>query len=183
MIEVKWYARGGHGAFTASKLMGLASSIHNDSYAQAFPSFGPERRGAPVFAFTRIDKDPIIDHSQLYTYDCAIVMDNTLIETLNVTDGLKDGGLLFINSSKDASAFSFREDISVYTFDATKLAVEILNAPIVNTAMLAVWAAHTDLISLEALLKAVKEGLPEHLQEKNLKVIELAYTSYKEGGK
>ena len=89
MIEIKWYARGGQGGFTASRLLGLASVRFAGGYAQAFPSFGPERRGAPVYGFTRLDEKPIGDHSQLYRCDYAIVLDPTLMETIDVTQGLK----------------------------------------------------------------------------------------------
>ena len=182
LIEVKWYARGGQGGFTASKLLGLAASIHNDAYAQAFPSFGPERRGAPVYAFTRIDDKPITDHSQLYTFDHAIVLDNTLMDTMDVTDGLKERGMLFINTPKEADAFSFRSDIQVHTFDGTALALEILRAPIINTTMLGVWAAVTGLIGLAALQGAVEQGMNARLQQKNKRVIQIAYEGAK-GGK
>jgi pyruvate ferredoxin oxidoreductase gamma subunit len=98
LIEVRWHARGGQGGFTAARLLGLAASVFEDNYAQAFPSFGPERRGAPVLGFTRIDDKPIDDHSQVYECDYVVVLDETLMKVVDVKRGLRDGGMLLINT-------------------------------------------------------------------------------------
>lgn len=90
MKEIRWHGRGGNGGFTAARLLGYAASLHCGKYAQAFPSFGPERRGAPVLGFTRIDDAPITDHSQVYSCDCVIVLDETLLEVVNILEGLKE---------------------------------------------------------------------------------------------
>ena len=99
MKEIRWHGRGGNGGFTAARLLGYAASLHCGKYAQAFPSFGPERRGAPVLGFTRIDDAPITDHSQVYSCDCVIVLDETLLEVVNILEGLKEDGSVFINST------------------------------------------------------------------------------------
>jgi len=100
MIEVRWHGRGGNGAFTAAKLLGNAASIHEGKAAQAFPSFGPERRGAPVLGFTRISDEVITDHSQVYECDCVVVLDETLCEVVDTTAGLKDDSTYIINSTR-----------------------------------------------------------------------------------
>ena len=177
MIEIKWYARGGQGGFTASRLAGLAGA-GAERYAQAFPSFGPERRGAPVYAFTRIDDKPIRNHSQIYSCDYAIVLDDTLLETLDVTQGLKPGGKLYINTARTPLECGIPAEIETRCFDASSLALEVLGADITNTAMLALFCADTGLCSLEALQEAVREGMSGKLAEKNLPLVERVYAGY-----
>lgn len=181
MVEIKWYARGGLGAFTASKLLGLAASLYDDSYAQAFPSFGPERRGAPVFAFTRVDKKPITDHSELATLDYAIVLDSTLLDNFDVTEGIKEGGAVIINTPLPPEAFSFSKKVKTYTFDGTAVSREVMKNDIVNTTMLAVLAAATGLVDMASCVAAVEEGMPAKLKAKNVEVVKAAYTRFKEG--
>lgn len=182
MIEIRWHARGGQGGFTAARLLGLAASVFGGNYAQAFPSFGPERRGAPVLGFTRIDHKPITDHSQVYSCDYVVVLDETLMETVEVTKGMKDGGTLIINTKNKPEDFKFSRNFRVLTLAASKIAREELGSPIVNTAMLGVLAAASDLVDLPSLLQAVDKGMPVELREKNKKVIERTYYLMQKGG-
>lgn len=175
MIEVRWHARGGQGGFTAAKLLGLAASVFGENYAQAFPSFGPERRGAPVLGFTRIDKDAIGDHSQVYACDYVVVLDETLMEVVNVTSGLKEGGILLINSKSDPGSFGFGERFRVMTLNATDIALEELKAPITNTTMMGALVAASEFVSIESVLKAIDKGMPESLREKNKRAVMRAY--------
>lgn len=177
MIEVRWHARGGQGGFTAARLLGLAASVFGDSYAQAFPSFGPERRGAPVLGFTRVDKKPIGDHSQVYACDYVVVLDETLMEVVNVASGLKENGILLINSKSSPESFDFGEKFKVITLNATDIALEELKAPITNTTMMGALAAATDFISIESVLKAIDKGMSENLREKNKKAVIRAYNT------
>lgn len=177
MIEVRWHARGGQGGFTAARLLGLAASVFGGSYAQAFPSFGPERRGAPVLGFTRIDSKPIGDHSQVYACDYVVVLDETLMEVVNVTNGLKEGGILLINSKSAPESFGFGESFRVITLNATDIALEELKAPITNTTMMGALAAAVDFVSIESVLKAIDKGMTENLREKNKKAVMHAYNS------
>ncbi|NLW25386.1 MAG: pyruvate ferredoxin oxidoreductase subunit gamma [Clostridia bacterium] len=179
MIEIRWHGRGGQGGFTAARLLGLAASVYGGNYAQAFPSFGPERRGAPVLGFTRIDNKPINDHSQVYTCDYVIVLDETLLETVDVTKGLKEGGILIINSAKKPEEFNFQNNINVRTFDATQTALDVLGAPITNTVMLGVAVAVTGVVDLEAVKAAIDEFMAPDLREKNKEAVEVAYNSIK----
>ena len=175
MIEIRWHARGGQGGFTGAKLLGLAASVFGNHYAQAFPSFGPERRGAPVLGFTRVDDRPITDHSQVYACDYVVVLDETLMETVDVTKGLKDGGIILINTKSSPDRFPFKGNPRVVTVDASAIALEELGAPIANTAMLGAFAAVNKLIGIESILKAVDKGMPGALRERNKKAIERTY--------
>jgi len=181
LIEIRWHARGGQGGFTGAKLLGLAASVFGNHYAQAFPSFGPERRGAPVLGFTRIDNRPITDHSQVYACEYVVVLDETLMETVDVTKGLKDGGIILINTKSSRDRFPFRGNFRVVTVDASAIAMEELGAPIANTAMLGAFAAVNDLIGLDSILKAVEKGMPESLRNKNKKAIERTYQIVRRG--
>jgi len=175
LLEIRWHARGGQGGFTAAKLLGLAASVFCNHYAQAFPSFGPERRGAPVLGFTRVDNQPITDHSQVYTCDYVVVLDETLMETVEVTKGLKDGGVILINTKLSPDRFPFSGKFRVITVDASTIAREELGAPMANTAMLGAFAAVNEFIDIDSILKAVDKGMPEGLREKNKKAIEHTY--------
>jgi pyruvate ferredoxin oxidoreductase gamma subunit len=175
LIEVRWHARGGQGGFTAAKLLGLAASVFENNYAQAFPSFGPERRGAPVLGFTRIDDKPIDDHSQVYACDYVVVLDETLMEVVDVKKGLKDGGMLLINTKSSPESFDPGGNFRVITLNATDIALQVLKAPITNTAMMGALAAASGIVGIESVLSAIDIGMPENLREKNKKAVMTAY--------
>ncbi len=156
-------------------MLGLAASVFCNHYAQAFPSFGPERRGAPVLGFTRMDRKPITDHSQVYRCDCVVVLDETLMETVDVARGLKGGGTLLINTKSPPESFSFSGNFKVICVDASNIAMQELGSPIANTAMLGVFSAVHDYIDLGAILKAIDKGMPENLRERNKRAVERAY--------
>jgi pyruvate ferredoxin oxidoreductase gamma subunit len=175
--EIRWHGRGGQGGFTAARLLGMAASLYKDYFVQAFPSFGPERRGAPVLGFTRIDSKPIHDHSKVYSCDYVVVLDETLLEVVNVQEGLKPGGVLLINSSQDGSHFAAASEHRVYTIDASSIAQEVLKQPVVNTAMFGALVAVSELVSLEAALRAVELTLPQEIWEKNKQVVKQAFNA------
>lgn len=175
MIEVRWHARGGQGGFTAARILGSAASLFGGSYAQAFPSFGPERRGAPVLGFTRIDDKPIIDHSQVYTCDYVIVLDETLMETIDVTKGLKDEGLILINTRSKPEDFDFNDRFEVRTVDALDLAIETLGLPITNTAMMGALTAVSDVVDIDWIFKAIDKEMSPSLAAKNKVLVSKVY--------
>lgn len=181
MKEIRWHGRGGHGGFTAARLLGLAASVYGGSYAQAFPSFGPERRGAPVLGFTRIDDKPINDHSQVYSCDCVIVLDETLLDTVDVTQGLKEDGILLINSTKSPQDFNLSHSSRVLTIDATQIALQILGVPITNTAMLGAAIGATGLVSLDSAYKSIDAFMPQELREKNKEAVKAAFDTVRGG--
>ena len=185
MKEIRWHGRGGNGGFTAARLLGYAASLHCGKYAQAFPSVGPERRGAPVLGFTRIDDAPITDHSQVYSCDCVIVLDETLLEVVNILEGLKEDGSVFINSTLPAEAFRKRPGFdkvkNLVTIDATAIALQELGANIVNTIMMGAAVGGTDLVTPEAMAAAIDGSMSPSLREKNKKVTQMAYDIVKGG--
>ncbi|QGP91089.1 NADH-dependent phenylglyoxylate dehydrogenase subunit gamma [Neomoorella glycerini] len=175
MLQIRWHGRGGQGAVTAARIFGLAAALYGGRYAQSFPSFGTERRGAPVTAFTRLDNRPIRDRSQIYNPDYVVVLDATLLESTDVFAGLAAGGMVLINAGREMAAGQVRAGARVYYLDATRLAREVLGAPIVNTAMVAALAGATGLLSLEAVEKAIADVLPEGLAAKNIGVARQAF--------
>jgi pyruvate ferredoxin oxidoreductase gamma subunit len=175
--EIRWHGRGGQGGFTAARLLGMAASLYENYYVQAFPSFGPERRGAPVLGFTRIDSEPIHDHSKVYRCDYVVVLDESLLDVVDVREGLQPDGVLLINSGKDGSHFAAASKHRVYTIDASSIAQEVLQQPVVNTAMFGALVAVSGLVSLEAALRAVELTLPEAIWEKNQQVVNHAFNA------
>ena len=175
MKEIRWHGRGGQGGFTAARLLGMAGSLYENYYVQAFPSFGPERRGAPVLGFTRIDTKPINDHSKVYFCDYVVVLDESLIDAVDVWEGLKKGGTLLVNSGRGPEYFQASDDHRVYTIPATDISWEIIGQPIVNTAMFGALVAVSDLVSLASALRAVELTLPKEIWEKNKRVVAAAY--------
>jgi pyruvate ferredoxin oxidoreductase gamma subunit len=170
MIEVRFHGRGGQGAVTAARLLAEAAFLEG-KYSQAFPSFGAERRGAPVLAFTRIDDKPIRIRTQVYEPNHVVVLDPTLIEAVNVASGLKRGGTIVINS-KEHHKFN---DVKVASVDATSTAIETLGVPITNTVMLGALVKVTKIVSLDSIVEAVQNTFKGKLVEKNVAAVKLAY--------
>jgi 2-oxoisovalerate ferredoxin oxidoreductase gamma subunit len=162
MIEIRFHGRGGQGTVVASKI--LADALAKEgNYVQAYPEFGVERRGAPVISFIRIDAKPIYDKSRIYAPDHVVVVDPTLVEAIDVTEGLKDGGWIIINSDKKAEDFKFPAKYRVATINATEIAVKnklgTLGAPIVNTAVAGAIIRILNLTKLDSLLRAIQEAI------------------------
>ena len=177
MTEVLWHGRGGQGAFSAAKVLGAAYSL-TGKHALAFPSFGPERRGAPILAFTKLDSKPVGDRSQIKKADYVIFLDDTLF-TASAFREIKEGGKILINTKKAAEELLHQpvetdeiiSSSSVITFDGTSLAMEILKMPVTNTVMLSVLAKDSGLVSGDELIEAVKDYLPKKIVEKNVHLI------------
>lgn len=163
MVEIRFHGRGGQGTVVASKI--LADAIAKEGkYVQAYPEFGVERRGAPVFAFIRIDDKPIHDKSRIYKPDHVVVVDPTLIEAIDVTEGLKDGGWIIVNSDSKPEEMNLPKKYKVATINATQIAVRhelgTLAAPIVNTAIVGAVVKILKLVRIESLLEAVRDEVP-----------------------
>ena len=142
MKEIRIHGRGGQGSVTAAELIAVAA-FEDGKWSQAFPYFGTERRGAPVTAFARMSEQQIRIRSQIYQPDYVIVQDPSLIHAVEVAGGLKNNGLLIINSDKKPSELKINTKARVKTLDATKLALEVIGLPIVNTALLGAFAGAT----------------------------------------
>ncbi|HNR57313.1 MAG: Pyruvate synthase subunit PorC [Methanosaeta sp. PtaB.Bin087] len=174
MKEIRFHGRGGQGAVTAAELIAIAA-FEDKKYSQAFPAFGVERRGAPVMAFARIASEPIRIRSQIYEPDYVIVQDVTLLEVVDVASGLKPEGKIIINTDRDAKDLKLKTKADVVTIDATKIALEKLGRPIVNTTLLGAFCGATGEVSLESINKAILSRFSGSLGEKNLAAIKTAY--------
>ena len=187
LIEIRWHGRGGQGAKTASLLLADAA-FNTGKYIQGFPEYGPERMGAPITAYNRISDTPITIHSNIYEPDYVVVVDDTLLESVNVTDGLKDEGAIVINTTKNAD---YLKSVlkgykgNVYTIDARKVSMETLGKYFPNTPMLAAIVKVSGIMEDEALLKDM-EGSFKHkfakkpeVIEPNMKALELALKEVK----
>lgn len=177
MIEIRWHGRGGQGAVTSVELLALAA-IEEGKYAQGFPSFGPERRGAPVMAFNRVADYPIRIRSGIYEPDVVVVLDPSLIGLVNVLEGLKKKGLLIVNTSKDSDELRQRLNYQgrIATVDATAIAREELGVPIANTTMIGAVIKATNAISVDAINEPIKERFGR-LADRNIKALRRAYES------
>ena len=177
MIQIRIHGRGGQGVVTAAELIAIAA-FANGKQAQAFPSFGVERTGAPVEAFARIDDKPIIVREQIYQPDILIIQDSTLLDIMDVTKGCTKKTIVIINTAKAKEGLKINLPMSnIYTIDATKIALEIIGKNIVNTVILGAFAKATELVSLDSLKKAIAEKFFGHdeLINKNIKAVEQAY--------
>lgn len=181
MIEIRLHGRGGQGAVVGATI--LAKAVMKEGrYAQAFPLFGAERRGAPVQAFLRVDTKYIYMKDIVERPDHVIVLDAGLIKTkvAQVDRGLKAGGWILINSSEDPQEFEFPHDFSVATVDASSIALKhglgTAQAPIVNTAILGAFAKLAGLVGLDSLLQAIEKGVPVK-KEANAAAAKEAYHS------
>lgn len=176
MIEIRWHGRGGQGAFTAAKILGAASVIDN-KFSLAFPSFGPERRGAPIQAFNKIDSKPVINRSEIKICDYLIFLDESLFDVHYLND-LKDNGMVLLNTSSPEKYADFPQ---IHTIDGNKIAIEITNKPISNTAMLGALARFSNDVSLSSLQAASDLYLSNTTLVKNHLILEKSYAYMKEG--
>lgn len=153
--EVRIHGRGGQGAVTSSQVLAIAA-FFDGKKSQAFPYFGVERTGAPVEAYTRLSKETIFVRQHVYEPDFVLVLDSSLVHSLDITEGLKKGGLIIINSNKKPEDFGLK-GFRVYCIDITKAALDIIGKPFVNIAALGAFAGLTEEVSLEALNKAIDQ--------------------------
>ena len=176
LVEIRWHGRGGQGAVTSAELLAQAA-ISEGKYAQAFPSFGPERRGAPVLAFVRISsKQPIKIRAEITQPDVVVVLDSGLLPIVNITSGLKADGMVIVNTRKQAE--QLRQEFSISwrlaTIDATSIARETLGVPITNTTMIGALIRATDIVKLESLFEPLRHRF-DRLAERNINAMKRAY--------
>lgn len=172
-IEIRWHGRGGQGAKTAALLLADVA-FKTGAYVQGFPEYGPERMGAPITAFNRISKNDIRVHSNIYTPDLVVVVDETLLASVDVTAGLKEDGAIIVNTEKEP------EEIKpmlkgypgkVYTVDARKISVEALGKYFPNSPMLAAAVAVGEIMPQDTFINEMKASY-EHKFAKKPEVIE-----------
>lgn len=189
ILEIRWHGRGGQGAKTAALLFGEAA-LETGKYIQAFPEYGPERMGAPVTAYNRISSSEIKIHSGIKNPDILVILDTTLFNACNVLEGLKEDGIILINTEE--SPEKIREmlnlkdsKIKIYTVDASKIAMECLGRDIPNTPMLGALVKILGILDFQSFYNSVKKRLEEKFRgkesliEKNLEAIKRAYEEVK----
>lgn len=182
LIEIRWHGRGGQGAKTASLLLADAA-FNTGKFIQGFPEYGPERMGAPITAYNRISNAPITIHSNIYEPDYVVVVDDTLLESVPVTAGLKEDGAIIINTTKDEE---YLKKIlngykgAIYTIDARKVSMETLGKYFPNTPMLAAIVKVSGVMSDQELLDDMKGSFKHKFAKKpeviepNMKALEIA---------
>ncbi len=188
LLEVRWHGRGGQGAKTAALLLAESASDAG-KFIQAFPEYGPERMGAPVQAFTRIDDEPITMHCHVTNPKIVVILDPSLIgSSVDVTAGVPEDGIFIINTG--TSPRKMREQLgveggSVYTVDANQIALDNIGRPIPNTPMLGALVKVTGLLELDSLVADTERKLSERfagrpqIVEGNIKAIKTAYQEVK----
>ena len=188
LIEIRWHGRGGQGAKTASLLLADAA-FNTGKYIQGFPEYGPERMGAPITAYNRISDKPITIHSNIYEPDYVVVVDDTLLDTVPVTAGLKSTGAIVINTTKNAEEIKKLlkgYEGKVYKIDARKISEEALGWYFPNTPMLAAIVKVSKVMSDEELLNDMKGSFKHKFAKKpeviegNMKALEMALNSVEE---
>lgn len=179
MLEIVFHGRGGQGAKSAAQMLAEAAA-EQGKYIQAFPEFGPERRGAPVKAYARISNNPIKIHGPITNPDVAIVLDESLLYSVDVAAGLEKG-ILIVNSSKKPE--DIRKKIKfrgkIFTANASQIAIDLIGKDITNTPMLGALIKATEIVPLEAIIKRVEETFLKKIGEKatkaNVDMIKRAY--------
>lgn len=179
MIEIRFHGRGGQGAVVASRVMAEAAFLEG-GHVQSFPAFGLERRGAPVMAFTRIQDSPICDHSQIYEPGIVVVLDATLMDIVDVTAGLKEKGLLLVNSASAPGELPGADGVTVATVNAGGIAAAnglgSRTHPIVNTSILGALAKASGCVKIESVEQAIMKTVSIR-PEANVKACREAYES------
>lgn len=186
--EIRWHGRGGQGTVTAAKVLADAC-LSGGRYVQAFPEYGPERAGAPLRAYNRISSHELRMHCPVLEPDIVTVVDATLIESINITEGAKANAIFVINTTKDPK--EIREKLKagpgqkVYTVDATKIALDCFGRALPNSPMLGAVCKVTDLIKLDALLEDVRKSFGKKFSQKiidgNLEATKRGYEEVREG--
>lgn len=162
LVEIRWHARGGQGAKTASTLL-AESALSAGKYVQGFPEYGPERMGAPILAFNRIGDEPITIHSNVDNPDVVMVLDPSLIGPVNVAEGLKDGGVIVVNTNLDAETVKAKMggngNIRVATVDASGISVATIGRDIPNTPMIGALLRLNEFLPFEGFMERMRVDL------------------------
>lgn len=179
MHEVIWHGRGGQGVVVAAQILAEAAYLQGFKGVTSAPTFGPERRGAPLTASTRIADNPIRTFSQTELAGIAVVLDDSLFGVVDILGRLHPGGLLIINTTQPPDRFEIREDFGLATVDAAGIALKQHlakeGAPVVNTPMLGAFARAAGMVSLENLERALRSKLPREAVQKNFAAVQATY--------
>jgi pyruvate ferredoxin oxidoreductase gamma subunit len=180
MFQIRIHGRGGQGVVTAAELLSVAAFLQG-KYAQAFPSFGSERMGAPVMAFCRIDDRAIRLREPVTAPDALLIQDPTLLHTVNLFDGLAPGGYILMNSTRTFDQLGVHEFISKFpaghcrTVPASELALKHVGRPLPNAALLGGFAAVTGFLEFDSVAAAIRERFPAKIAEANVLAAQAAF--------
>ena len=180
MFQIRIHGRGGQGVVTAAELLSVAAFLEG-KYAQAFPSFGSERMGAPVVSFCRMDTKEIRLREPIVAPDALIVQDVTLFKAIDVFQGLKDTGYLLVNTNQGFADLHLDMVVTklppshTVTVPATELALKHIGRPVPNAALLGAFAALTGMVRLESVAKAIREAFPGTMGDANILAATEAY--------
>lgn len=179
MEEIRLHGRGGQGIVMAGEML-VNAILLEGLYGTSIPLFGAERRGAPVATFVRLDSRPIREKTQIYTPNCLVINDAALIDSADVYAGFRSGGLVVLNTPKTFEQLSFPKAVGkIGLINATKVALNVIGAPVTNTSILGAFAAATGWIKISSVLGGIERVLPPNLVEKNKKAAALCYEQTK----
>ncbi len=168
MKEIRWHGRGGQGAKTAAGLVAEVA-MEEGKFSQGFPEYGPERMGAPIRGFTRISDGPIRVHSPITNPDVVVVLDETLLSTVDVTEGMSKEGILIVNTKKNPGEIVpniSAKGVAVWTVDATQIAIDEIGRPIPNTPMIGALIKAAGAVDIELLKASIKKKFLKKFGEK-----------------
>jgi pyruvate ferredoxin oxidoreductase gamma subunit len=181
LMEIRWHARGGQGAKTASLLLAQAAAMEG-KYSQGFPDYGPERMGAPMRGFTRISDEPIQVHCAIYAPEIVVVLDDTLLDAVDVSDGTPEDGIIIVNTVKTAAEIKRKvggKGRRIFVVDATGIAIDEIGRPIPNAPMMGALIKVSEILALDAVIGQIKKkfshGFRPEVLEGNVRAIERAY--------
>jgi len=179
MQEIIWHGRGGQGVVVAAQILAESAYLQGFQGVTSAPTFGPERRGAPLTASTRISDTPLRIFSQIESADVAVVLDSSLLQVVNIQNTLKDRALIIINTNLPPEAFTLRKGLKIAVIDAVQIAMQFHllkeGAPLVNTPLLGAFARAAGLVSLECLEQGLKKKLPANALAANIDALKCAY--------
>ncbi|MDZ7815057.1 MAG: 2-oxoacid:acceptor oxidoreductase family protein [Planctomycetota bacterium] len=186
MKEIVWHGRGGQGAKTAATML-AAMAIHEGKYSQGSPEYGPERQGAPMKGYTRISNDPIRIHSAISKGDIVMVLDASLLSTVDILSTLKEQAILIVNTKKSSDAIreeiGASDEISIHTVDATGISLDEVGRNLPNTPLLGALVKVAGILSKDTVVKDLREKFGKKFSEKvvegNVRAVERAYEEVK----
>jgi pyruvate ferredoxin oxidoreductase gamma subunit len=187
-LEVRWCGRGGQGAVTAAKML-AESALDEGKFIQAFPEFGPERMGAPVRSFTRISSKPIVVHCQIVEPDISVLLDSTLLDVVDITEGVPKNGIIIVNTTDSPEQLRQKmglTDRKIFTVDATGISTKIMGRNVPNTPMVGAVVKVSGAVKLDSVIRNFQQEFSHKFKEEvirtNIEAIKLAYEQTKGEG-
>ncbi len=182
IIEIRWHGRGGQGAKTVAEFLALVA-LREGKYSQGFPEYGPERSGAPIKGYTRISSGPIKMHSAVYNPDIVLVLDSSLLESIDVCEGLKEGGTVIINThltpDRLREQFPVLKDKNLWVLNADRISTDEIGRPMPNMPLLGALVRATGVVELKSVIDDIKEEFSRKFAPKilegNIRAVEKAH--------